>query len=81
VLGTDTSNPYTVGTTDPALYRNILTVTLDAQPQDGHSGGTRHPHAGRVGDRGVRRRRRVCPPTPPRGLVVRGVANRHFPLS
>ncbi len=32
VLGTDTSNPYTVGTTDPALYRNILTVTLDALP-------------------------------------------------
>ncbi len=32
VLGTDTANPYTVGTTDPALYRTILTVTLDALP-------------------------------------------------
>ena len=32
VVGTDTSNPYTVGTTDPALYRNILTVTLNALP-------------------------------------------------
>ncbi len=29
---TDPSNLYTVGTTDPALYRNILTVTLDALP-------------------------------------------------
>jgi hypothetical protein len=27
-LGTDSSAPYTVGDTDPALYRNILTVTL-----------------------------------------------------
>ena len=35
VLGTDPSSQYTVGATDPALYRNILTVTLDATPNDG----------------------------------------------
>jgi hypothetical protein len=29
VLGTNTGAPYTVGATDPALYRNILTVQLD----------------------------------------------------
>jgi hypothetical protein len=28
VLGRGPSTPYTVGATDPALYRNILTVTL-----------------------------------------------------
>ncbi|MGA7833669.1 MAG: Ig-like domain-containing protein, partial [Acidimicrobiales bacterium] len=29
VIGTNASAPYTVGATDPALYRNILTVTLE----------------------------------------------------
>ncbi len=33
VLGTGSSQ-YTVGATDPALYRNILTVTLTATPND-----------------------------------------------
>jgi hypothetical protein len=33
VLGTG-STKYTIGATDPALYRNILTVTLNAQPND-----------------------------------------------
>ena len=28
-IGTNPAAPYTVGATDPALYRNILTVTLD----------------------------------------------------
>ena len=32
-LGTG-STKYTVGASDPALYRNILTVTLNAQPND-----------------------------------------------
>ena len=30
VLGTNSADPYTVGATDPALYRNILTVTLQS---------------------------------------------------
>jgi uncharacterized repeat protein (TIGR01451 family) len=30
VLGTNSSAPYTVGATDPALYRNILEVTLNS---------------------------------------------------
>ncbi len=33
VLGTG-STKYTVGASDPALYRNIMTVTLNAQPND-----------------------------------------------
>jgi hypothetical protein len=31
LLGTNTSDRYTVGATDPALYRNILTMTLSSQ--------------------------------------------------
>jgi hypothetical protein len=34
-VGTNPAAPYTVGATDPALYRNILTVTLTSPP--GHS--------------------------------------------
>jgi hypothetical protein len=33
VLGTNSAAQYTIGTTDPALYRNILTVTLTVSPQ------------------------------------------------
>jgi hypothetical protein len=38
VMGTNTSAQYTVGATDPALYRNILTVELD--PSTGPPAGT-----------------------------------------
>ena len=31
-VGTNSSAPYTIGATDPALYRNILTVTLSVSP-------------------------------------------------
>ena len=42
VLGTNSSAPYAIGTSDPALYRNILTVTLD--PSVPNSGDGRRPH-------------------------------------
>jgi hypothetical protein len=35
VLGTNASSPWTVGATDPALYRNILTVTLTSSTSPG----------------------------------------------
>jgi hypothetical protein len=35
VLGTNSSDLYTIGADDPALYRNILTVTLDPSVPNG----------------------------------------------
>jgi hypothetical protein len=35
VLGTSTATPWTVGATDPALYRNIMTVTLNSSTSPG----------------------------------------------
>ena len=35
VLGTDSADPYTIGVNDPALYRNILTVTLQSSTSPG----------------------------------------------
>jgi hypothetical protein len=45
-LGTDLANQYVVGATDPALYRNILTVTLTPSKPHGSSGGVRSSGGG-----------------------------------